>query len=204
MGINRVVTNTISRPYLCYRCITESLCRAEGLACAECSNRAGSGGDVRILRMPQQPESSSPQLAANPAPLSGSAEGSVSNSAPRTTQRPLPLSSLPPALLAARLDDPKGSKTPQRLPRWLVRSELFLRVVLQVYFGLFICYAPWSGQVLTSLPWSRVLWEQNPLFDHFATLGTVAGNGAVRGVVSGLGLLILLFAFQNVVQHWDD
>jgi hypothetical protein len=28
--------------------------------------------------------------------------------------------------------------------------------------------------------------------------------GAVRGVVSGLGLLNLWFAFQDVIRHWDD
>jgi hypothetical protein len=97
-----------------------------------------------------------------------------------------------------------AGRTTQRIPRWLVRAELYLRVLLRVYFGLAILYVPWSGQVLTYLPWSRILWDQNPLFLHYPPLGQFAAMGAVRGVVSGLGLLNLWFAFQDVIRHWDD
>ena len=95
-------------------------------------------------------------------------------------------------------------RTTQRIPRWLVRAELYLRVLLRVYFGLAVIYAPWSGQVLTYLPWSHILWDQNPLFLHFPLLGHYTAMGTVRGVVSGLGLLNLWFAFQDVIRHWDD
>jgi hypothetical protein len=96
-----------------------------------------------------------------------------------------------------------AGENPQRIPRWLERSELFLRLFLRIYIGLAICYAPWSGQVLTNLPWSRGLWDQNPLFLHFPTLGVYAANGAVRGMVSGLGLLNLWNAFQDALRHRD-
>ena len=76
-------------------------------------------------------------------------------------------------------------------------------MLLRIYIGLAICYAPWSGQVLTNLPWSRALWEQNPLFVQFPTLGIYAANGAVRGIVSGLGLLNLWIAFQDALRHRD-
>jgi len=90
---------------------------------------------------------------------------------------------------------------PQRIPPWLVSSELFLRVVLRMYIGLLIVYAPWSGQLLTFLPGSRFLWEQNELFVWFPTLGIYAANGAVRGMVSGLGLLNLWIAFHDAIHH---
>ena len=77
------------------------------------------------------------------------------------------------------------------IPRWLERLELILRVLLRMYIGLAICYAPWSP----------LFWDQNPLFLQFPSLGVVAANGAVRGIVSGLGLLNLWIAFEDTVQY---
>ena len=82
---------------------------------------------------------------------------------------------------------------PQRIPRWLERAELFLRVLLRMYIGLAVCYAPWS----------RMFWDQNPLFVQFPTLSIYAANGAVRGIVSGLGLLNLWIAFHDALRHRD-
>jgi hypothetical protein len=82
-----------------------------------------------------------------------------------------------------------GPQTPPRIPRWLERAELFLRVMLRMYIGLAICYAPWSS----------LFWDQNPLFLTFPTLSIYAANGAVRGLVSGLGLLNLWIAFRDAV-----
>jgi len=82
------------------------------------------------------------------------------------------------------------SLQPQRIPRWLERAELFLRVVLRMYIGLAVCYVPWS----------HLFWDQNPLFVQFPTLSIYAANGAVRGIVSGLGLLNLWFAVQDAMR----
>ncbi|MGH9600404.1 MAG: hypothetical protein ACRD27_11115 [Terracidiphilus sp.] len=112
--------------------------------------------------MPQQPESNSTTLAASPV------------QAPSAGQTTAP-----------------QSAAPQRIPRWLERFELVLRVMLRMYIGVAICYAPWSPQ----------FWDQNPLFLQFPSLGAVAANGAVRGLVSGLGLLNLWIAFQDAVQY---
>ncbi len=79
---------------------------------------------------------------------------------------------------------------PHRIPHWLVRAELFLRVLLRMYIGLAVCYAPWSS----------LFWDQNPLFLQFPTLGIYAANGAVRGIVSGLGLLNLWIAFHDAIR----
>lgn len=84
-------------------------------------------------------------------------------------------------------------RAPQRIPRWLVRMELFLRVMLRMYIGLAICYAPWS----------HTFWDQNPLFAQFPALSIYAANGAVRGVISGLGVLNLWFAFSDALRHRD-
>ena len=85
------------------------------------------------------------------------------------------------------------SSAPQRIPRWLERGELFLRVLLRMYIGLAVCYAPWS----------KVFWDQNPIFVHYPALGIFAAHGAVRGIVSGLGLLNLWIAFHDAIRRRD-
>jgi len=119
----------------------------------------------------QQPESTSSSLAAAAAP-SGQERAPVSAVAP---------------------DPSTGGSPPQRIPRWLVRVELFLRVMLRMYVGLAVCYAPWS----------HTFWDQNPVFVQFPTLAIYAANGAVRGIVSGLGLLNLWIAFDDAIHHRD-
>jgi len=118
--------------------------------------------------MHQQPESSSSTLSVSPAPLS----------VPESAHAP---------------DSSSASHPPHRIPRWLERIELFLRVVLRLYIGLAICYAPWS----------HMFWDQNPIFLQFPALGSFATNGAVRGIISGLGLLNLWIAFQDAIRHRD-
>jgi hypothetical protein len=86
---------------------------------------------------------------------------------------------------------PAGTPPPHRIPRWLVRLELFLRVMLRMYIGIAVCYAPWSYS----------FWDRNPVFVQFPTLSIFAANGAVRGIVSGLGLLNLWFAIQDALRH---
>jgi hypothetical protein len=116
--------------------------------------------------MSQQPELISPPLPASPAPASGSS------------------SPVAPG-------DASGDPHPQRIPRWLVRAELFLRVMLRIYIGLAVAYAPWSP----------IFWDQNPLFVQFPTLSIYAANGAVRGVISGIGLLNLWIALRDAIRY---
>ncbi len=83
---------------------------------------------------------------------------------------------------------------PERIPPWLVQTELFVRVMLQIFIGLLVFCAPWSP----------VLWDQNPIFLQFPAVGAIALNGAVRGLVSGLGLLNLWIAFQDALRRGRD
>ena len=128
--------------------------------------------------MPQQPELISPSLPASPAPkpgpeLVGAAAGQVAEGG---------------------LGTATGRHRPHRLPRWLEKAELLLRVLLRMYIGLAVCVAPW---------WP-MFWDQNPLFLQFPTLSIYAANGAVRGMVSGLGLLNLWIALQDAIRHGAD
>jgi hypothetical protein len=78
--------------------------------------------------------------------------------------------------------------------------ELFLRITLQMNIGLAVCFLPWSGQLFSFLPWAPRFWDQNPLYLYFPALAIYAANGAVRGIVSGLGLLTLWFAVQDAMR----
>ena len=77
---------------------------------------------------------------------------------------------------------------PQRIPRWLERGELFLRVLLRMYIGLAVCYAPWS----------HMFWDQNPLFLHFPTLADLCGQRSGAGTSYRVwDLLNLWIAFRT-------
>jgi hypothetical protein len=63
--------------------------------------------------------------------------------------------------------------------------------MLRIYIGLAVCYAPWSP----------LFSDQNPLFVQFPTLSIYAANGAVRGIISGLGLLNLWIALKDAIGN---
>lgn len=119
---------------------------------------------------------------------------------------PLPIASPPPAEQIDKFLSAVPEQAPaatllvtrheehHRIPQWLLRMELFLRVLLRMYIGLAIFIAPW---------W-KPFWDQNPLFTQYPTLAIYAANGAVRGFVSGLGLLNLWIAFRDAVRHRND
>lgn len=141
-------------------------------------------------RMSQQPELTSNPLPASPAHGPESALGIAPERPPEPEPIPYQSSKSGPNS-GSHSDHHPG---PQRIPRWLERSELFLRVLLRMYIGLAVSVAPW---------WP-LMWDQNPLFVQFPTLSIVAANGAVRGVVSGLGLLNLWIAFRDAIRARDE
>jgi hypothetical protein len=49
-----------------------------------------------------------------------------------------------------------------------------------------------------------MFWDQNPLFSQNPTLAHIAANGAVRGLVSGLGLLNLWIAFRDAMTKGKE
>lgn len=121
--------------------------------------------------MVQRPESASFTLAASPAPLAGARSDPGPSSGP----------------------DPQAAPPPHHVPRWLIRMELFLRVMLRMCIGLVVFCAPWSYG----------LWDRNPILQQYSWLSSFADAGAVRGLVSGLGLLNLWIAFQDAIRHRD-
>jgi hypothetical protein len=106
-----------------------------------------------------------------------------------------------PAPLAGPPSDPAPGSAPDSqaapphhgVPRWLERMELFLRVMLRMLIGSVVCFAPWVHN----------FWDGNPVFLQYPWLGSFAEMGAVRGLVTGLGLLNLWIAFQDALGDRD-
>jgi NhaP-type Na+/H+ or K+/H+ antiporter len=126
----------------------------------------------RHYLMPEQQESES---AAVPGPAPG---GRVSGSIQDSSMQPTNLT-------------PSPTNTPQRIPYWLQQAERFLRVIVRIYLGLLVCFAPWYPPA----------WDSNPLFSQSPGLMHFITHGAVRGVVSGLGLLNLWIALRDAMHN---
>jgi hypothetical protein len=79
---------------------------------------------------------------------------------------------------------------PSRVPLWLRRVELYLYVIIRIYIGI----------IVLIVPWYEPLWADNQLLKHHPRLATFLMYGAVRGVISGLGLLNLWIAVIEAVH----
>lgn len=73
------------------------------------------------------------------------------------------------------------------------RADLFLRVIVRLYIGL----------ILVFLPWTHV-WEFNRFFVYYAFVSRLTLSGAVRGAVSGLGLLNLWIAISEAIHYKES
>jgi hypothetical protein len=62
-----------------------------------------------------------------------------------------------------------------------------LLVVLCFEMGALLLYLPWSG-----------FWDQNYFLSHFPTLIPILLHPSFRGVVSGIGILDILLAFNLI------
>lgn len=82
------------------------------------------------------------------------------------------------------------SPGPRKFPVWLRRIELFFYVVVRIYIGVILLVLPWT-----------TLWTSNPLFHYYPGVAAVLMHGAVRGIVSGLGLLNLWIALDEAIHY---
>jgi hypothetical protein len=85
-------------------------------------------------------------------------------------------------------------ESPQRIPHWLQQAERFLRVIVRMYLGLLVCCAPWYPPA----------WDNNPLFASSPWLLSFVTQGAVRGLISGLGILNLWIAIREALRNSSD
>jgi hypothetical protein len=78
-------------------------------------------------------------------------------------------------------------------PVWLQRLSLFVLVLFCVYLGVLVMVLPW---------WTRI-WDRNEFILARPWLAMVLHNGAVRGMISGLGLLDIWIGVSEAVHYRD-
>jgi hypothetical protein len=96
-----------------------------------------------------------------------------------------------PTVLREAENSGEGSK--KTTPVWLQRLSLFVLVLFCVYLGVLVMVLPW---------WTRV-WDQNMFIQARPWLAAILHNGAVRGIISGLGLLDIWIGISEAVHYRD-
>ena len=87
--------------------------------------------------------------------------------------------------------DPEPGK--RTAPVWLQRLSLFVLVLFCVYLGVLVMILPW---------WTRI-WDRNEFILARPWLAAILHNGAVRGMISGLGLLDIWIGISEAVHYRD-
>ena len=78
-------------------------------------------------------------------------------------------------------------------PIWMQRLALFTLVLFCVYLGVLVMILPW---------WPRV-WDRNMFIESHPALAAVLHNGAMRGLISGVGLLDIWIGVSEAVHYRD-
>ena len=88
---------------------------------------------------------------------------------------------------------PSTGRASASAPVWLQRLSLLVLVLFCVYLGVLVMVLPW---------WSRI-WDHNAFIQARPTLRAILHNGAVRGLISGLGLLDIWIGISEAVHYRD-
>lgn len=88
---------------------------------------------------------------------------------------------------------PSSNRSRAAAPVWLQRLSLLVLVLFCVYLGVLVMILPW---------WSRI-WDHNAFILARPALRTILHNGAVRGLISGLGLLDIWIGISEAVHYRD-
>ena len=78
-------------------------------------------------------------------------------------------------------------------PIWLQRLSLCVLVLFCIYLGVLVLILPWSTRI----------WDHNQLINSRPWLSAFLHNGAVRGLISGLGLLDIWIGISEAVHYRD-
>jgi hypothetical protein len=109
------------------------------------------------------------------------------NPDPRAAHRPTT------GRLAPSIAPQAANPTRRTAPVWLQRLSLFVLVLFCVYLGVLVMVLPW---------WPRI-WDHNMFIQARPRLAAVLYNGAVRGMISGLGLLDIWIGISEAVHYRD-
>jgi hypothetical protein len=104
--------------------------------------------------------------------------------------------SAPPNPPAAEAVLPQAAPQPEKdavAPIWLQRTSLFVLVLFCVYLGVLVTILPW---------WIKV-WDHNLFIQARPQLAAVLRMGAVRGLISGVGLLDIWIGVSEAIHYRD-
>jgi hypothetical protein len=116
-----------------------------------------------------------------------SQDDSDSRPLPPPVQAPVADAGAAPATAADAAEDSVA-------PVWLQRLSLFVLVLFCVYLGVMVTILPW---------WTRV-WDRNLFIQSHPALAAVLYNGAVRGLISGLGLLDIWIGISEAIHYREQ
>jgi hypothetical protein len=110
--------------------------------------------------------------------------------------QPRAIDSVPATVEAGLADTPE--QTPEDhdssvAPVWLQRVSLVMLVLFCVYLGILVAILPW---------WTRI-WDQNLFINSHPALAAVLHTGAVRGLISGLGLIDIWIGISEAIHYRD-
>jgi hypothetical protein len=105
-------------------------------------------------------------------------------------QPPLPAA---PPLESTPHAEPRSHFNPKPAPVWLQRLSLVVLVAFCLYLGFMVAI----------LPWWRQVWENNTIVLNHPQLGAFLRHGAVRGVISGIGLLDIWIGISEAIHYRD-
>jgi hypothetical protein len=86
-----------------------------------------------------------------------------------------------------------GEDTKKPAPVWLQRVSLCVLVLFCIYLGILVIV----------LPWSTRFWDHNQLLTAYPWLASILHNGAVRGIISGIGLIDIWIGVSEAVHYRD-
>ena len=89
---------------------------------------------------------------------------------------------------------PGGESTGPVAPVWLQRMSLIVLVLFCLYIGALVAILPW---------WPR-MWDHNMFILSRPWLRTALHNGAVRGIISGIGVLDIWIGISELIHYRDD
>jgi hypothetical protein len=95
--------------------------------------------------------------------------------------------------IGTRVEPAPESSADAVAPIWLQRLSLFVLVLFCVYLGGLVMYLPW---------WPR-MWDRNPLILSHPAVAAVLHLGAVRGLISGIGLLDIWIGVSEAIHYRD-
>ncbi len=120
----------------------------------------------------------------------------MSSYPPPPELRPQPPTAMPADLSTnpnPALPTTQEPEHPRPAPIWLQRVSLLIQVMFCVYLGILLMILPW---------WPHLI-DSNEFILSFPVLHTFLTYGAVRGILSGIGIVDIWIGISEVIHYQE-